>query len=124
MGNRIVAIGPLPSTSVRRHVAVLGWALVVRLVLVCLVFRECLDHCLILNEAHLRRLLRGYIAYYNYNTARGHTNRSTTTVPSHETWNPRHVAGSSLLRRLAGSIIAISGSPDRRRAPGQPRPSA
>ena len=32
--------------------------------------RECLDHCLILNEAHLRRLLRGYIAYYN--TARPH----------------------------------------------------
>jgi hypothetical protein len=35
---------PLPSTSVRGHVAVLGWAFVVRLVLVCLVFRECLDH--------------------------------------------------------------------------------
>jgi putative transposase len=32
--------------------------------------RECLDHCLILNEAHLRRLLRGYIGYYN--TARPH----------------------------------------------------
>jgi putative transposase len=32
--------------------------------------RECLDHFLILNEAHLRRLLRGYIAYYN--TARPH----------------------------------------------------
>jgi hypothetical protein len=29
--------------------------------------------------------------------------------------NPRTVAGSSLFRRLAGSIIAISGSPDRRR---------
>jgi putative transposase len=32
--------------------------------------RECLDHCLILNEVHLRRLLRGYIGYYN--TARPH----------------------------------------------------
>lgn len=32
--------------------------------------RECLDHVLILNEAHLRRLLRGYIGYYN--TARPH----------------------------------------------------
>jgi putative transposase len=32
--------------------------------------RECLDHFLILNEAHLRRLLRAYIAYYN--TARPH----------------------------------------------------
>src|SRR5262245_31825745 len=32
--------------------------------------RECLDHCLILNEAHLRRLLRGYLGYYK--TARPH----------------------------------------------------
>jgi transposase InsO family protein len=32
--------------------------------------RECLDHFLILREAHLRRLLRGYIGYYN--TARPH----------------------------------------------------
>ena len=53
-------------------------------------------------------------------TPRGHTNRSTTTVPSHESWNPRPVAASSRFRRLAGSIIAISGSPDRRRVPDQP----
>jgi putative transposase len=32
--------------------------------------RECLDHVLTLNEAHLRRLLRAYIAYDN--TARPH----------------------------------------------------
>jgi putative transposase len=32
--------------------------------------RECLDHLLILNEAHLRRVLREYMAYYN--TARPH----------------------------------------------------
>ena len=32
--------------------------------------RECLDHFLILNEAHLRRLLRAYGAYYN--TTRPH----------------------------------------------------
>jgi putative transposase len=32
--------------------------------------RECLDHFLILNEAHLRRLLRDYIGYYN--TVRPH----------------------------------------------------
>ena len=32
--------------------------------------RECLDHFLILNETRLRRLVRGYIAYYN--TARPH----------------------------------------------------
>jgi putative transposase len=32
--------------------------------------RECLDHFLILSEAHLRRLLRAYVAYYN--TTRPH----------------------------------------------------
>ena len=26
---------------------------------------ECLDHVLVLNEGHLRRLLRAYVAYYN-----------------------------------------------------------
>jgi Integrase core domain len=28
--------------------------------------RECLDHCLIVSEAHLCRLLRAYVAYYNH----------------------------------------------------------
>jgi putative transposase len=28
--------------------------------------RECLDHFLVVGEAHLRRLLRGYLAYYNH----------------------------------------------------------
>jgi transposase InsO family protein len=32
--------------------------------------RECLDHFLVFNERHLRRLLRAYLAYYN--TARPH----------------------------------------------------
>ena len=32
--------------------------------------RECLDHFIILSEAHLRRLLRVYLAYYN--TVRPH----------------------------------------------------
>jgi putative transposase len=27
--------------------------------------RECLDHVIVLDERHLRRLLRGYLAYYN-----------------------------------------------------------
>jgi len=27
--------------------------------------RECLDHVIVLNERHLRRLLRRYLAYYN-----------------------------------------------------------
>ena len=28
--------------------------------------RECLDHALVLGEAHLRRVLREYVAYFNY----------------------------------------------------------
>ena len=32
--------------------------------------RVCLDHLLILNEAHVRRVLREYVAYFN--TARPH----------------------------------------------------
>ncbi len=32
--------------------------------------RECLDHFIVLNERHLRRLLRSYLKYYN--TARPH----------------------------------------------------
>jgi len=32
--------------------------------------RECLDHVIVLNERHLRRLLRAYLAYYN--TTRPH----------------------------------------------------
>jgi transposase InsO family protein len=32
--------------------------------------RECLDHVIVFNEAHLRRLLRSYLAYYN--TTRPH----------------------------------------------------
>ena len=27
--------------------------------------RELLDHVIVLNEAHLRRLLRGYVSYYH-----------------------------------------------------------
>jgi len=27
--------------------------------------RECLDHLIILNESHLRRILREYVRYYN-----------------------------------------------------------
>ena len=75
--------------------------------------RECLDHFLILNEAHLYRLLRAYLAYYN---PRVPIKRSTTTVPNPETSSPLHVAGSSPFPRSAGSITAISASPDRGRA--------
>ncbi len=32
--------------------------------------RECLDHVIVLNEAHLRRILKSYFAYYH--KARAH----------------------------------------------------
>ncbi len=38
--------------------------------LIASIRRECLDHVIVLNERHLRRLLRAYLAYYN--TARPH----------------------------------------------------
>jgi len=41
--------------------------------------RECLDHLLILGEAHLRRVLREYVAYFN--TARPHQGIGQT-IPS------------------------------------------
>ena len=82
--------------------------------------RECLDHVLILNEAHLRRLLRAYVAYYN---PRVPTKRSTTTVPGHARSNPRHAVVSSPSLRSAGSITATPASPDRGRPAGQPSPA-
>jgi putative transposase len=48
--------------------------------------RECLDHYLILNEAHLRRLLRGYIAYYN--TARPHQSLDNNSPQPREVHPP------------------------------------
>ena len=46
--------------------------------------RECLNHFLILNESHLRRLLRDYTAYYN--TTRPHQSLDNN-VPSPELSN-------------------------------------
>jgi putative transposase len=56
--------------------------------------RECLDHFLILNAAHLRRLLRGYIGYYN--PARPHQSLD------HNSPRPRVVEPPS-----CGRIVAI-----------------
>jgi putative transposase len=65
---------------------VLGLALVVRLVLVCLVFRECLNHVLILNEAHLRRRLHDYIGYDH--TARPHQSLDHNSPQPREVYPP------------------------------------
>ena len=79
--------------------------------------RECLDHVLILNEAHLRRLLHGYSAT---TTPRGHINRSTTTVPSHARCIRPSSGAWCPPRRSVGSITSTSGRPDPGRSPGPP----
>ena len=56
--------------------------------------RECLDHFFVLNEAHLRRLLRAYIGYYN--TARPHQSLD------HNSPRPRDVQ-----RPALGRVVAI-----------------
>jgi transposase InsO family protein len=58
--------------------------------------RECLDHLLLLGEAHLRRALREYVAYFNQ--ARPHQGRGQR-VPV-----PNGPPGSA--RRAAGEVIA------------------
>jgi hypothetical protein len=56
--------------------------------------RECLNHVLILNEAHLRRVLHSYIAYYH--TARPHQSLD------HNSPQPREVYPPEL-----GSVVSI-----------------
>jgi len=34
--------------------------------------RECVDHIIVLGEMHLRRVLKSYAGYYNYNSVRTH----------------------------------------------------
>lgn len=56
----------------------MGWVLSVR--------SECLDHVLILNETHLRRVLQTYIDYYN--TCRPHQSlEQQSPIPHPETRN-------------------------------------
>jgi len=56
--------------------------------------RECLDHVIVLNEAHLLRILRDYFAYYH--DARSHLS------PERNASNPRNVEPPS-----RGRVIAI-----------------
>ena len=54
--------------------------------------RECLDHLLIVNEAHLRRVLTAYVAHYNQ--ARPHQGlEQRTPLP------PTEPAGQGAIRR-------------------------
>src|SRR5215216_3777164 len=59
--------------------------------------RECLDHLLVLGEAHLRRILREYVAYYN--TARPHQGLQQRM--------PDGAEGRSLRPEAGGTVRAV-----------------
>jgi len=60
----------------------------------------CLDHLLVVNEAHLRHVLAGYVAHYN--RARPHQGlRQQTPVP----FAPRALAGPVRRRDVLGGLI-------------------
>jgi transposase InsO family protein len=84
--------------------------------------RECVDHMVVLGEAHLRRILKKYAAYYN----ELRTHRSLTRIP-------RSIAPSSTVVTLylrpssAAFITIIAESSFRYRQPeetSEPRPKA
>ncbi len=59
--------------------------------------RECLDHVLVLGEAHLRRLVQAYVSYFN--TERPHQGLQQRI--------PDRAAGSSPQRRVGGRVRAV-----------------
>ena len=64
--------------------------------------RECLDHVVVLNETHLRRLLSGYLIYYH--GARTHLSLEKD-ARSHDRWSALTEAESSRRRWSEASII-------------------
>jgi transposase InsO family protein len=74
--------------------------------------RECLDHVLIRSEAHLRRLLRAYGAYYDTTRPHHSLDNNKSPAPSHRTptmWpDHRHSAGWRAPSSLsAGRLILV-----------------
>jgi hypothetical protein len=61
---------------------------------------ECLDKLLIINQAHLRRVMRGYIEYFN--TARPHQGLDQQ-IPVPKT--PHETTGPVCSRNVLGGII-------------------
>jgi transposase InsO family protein len=69
-----IRIIPTPIQAPKANAFAERWVRTVR--------QECLDHLLILNEAHLRRVLQAFVAYYN--TARPHQGLAQQTpIPRH-----------------------------------------
>ena len=54
--------------------------------------RELLEHLIVLNEAHLRRLLRGYVSYYHQDRTHDALGKETpegrhfTLLPGRRLW--------------------------------------
>jgi transposase InsO family protein len=74
--------------------------------------RECLDHLLVLDEAHLRRILAAYVAYFN--SARPHQGLHQQ-IPARQ-WRMWLARGGCVLRRYwAACIIPIKDQPENER---------
>jgi hypothetical protein len=68
--------------------------------------RECLDHVMVLNETHLRRLLRDYLVYYH--SARTHLSLGKDSPEPRPVERPDH-GGIVEMPWSAASIIATAG---------------
>src|SRR5665811_505121 len=68
--------------------------------------RECLDHMIVFGEAHLRRILRGYAAYYNVSRTHRSLNKDA----------PLHRAierlGAVISRPVLGGVCTENLNPD------------
>jgi hypothetical protein len=72
--------------------------------------RECLDHVVVFNESHLRRVLSRYVVYYH--RARTHLSLVRRTHPRRARFIPPHTALASLRsRKSAASTIDTNGAP-------------
>ena len=64
--------------------------------------RECVDHFIVLGEAHLRRILRAYAAYYNEIRTHRSLDKDAPVSRPVCTENPIRVDGMTESRKLAG----------------------
>jgi hypothetical protein len=67
--------------------------------------RECVDHIVVLGEAHLRRILGEYARYYN--TARTHRSLNKDAPRSRSVQQTGHIQSHSLLGGLHHQYVRI-----------------
>jgi hypothetical protein len=61
--------------------------------------RECLDHVIVINQTHLRRILRAYLAYYH--RSRTHLGLSKDAPDG---WPPCSAAGTIVVTPEVGGL--------------------